>query len=44
MLVSYTFDIDDKVKDKVERMAADGHRTLAGQIRMIIEEYLEKNR
>ena len=42
MLVSYTFDIDDKIKDKLERMASEGHRTLAAQIRMALEEYIDK--
>ena len=44
MLVSYTFDIDDKVKDKLERVANDEHRTLASQIRMILEGWLEKQK
>ena len=44
MLVSYTLDIDDKIKDKIERIAVDEHRTLAGQIRLILEEYLEKQK
>lgn len=43
MLVSYTFDIEDKVKEKLEGLAEEGHRTLAGQIRMVLEEWLEKN-
>ena len=42
MNVSYTLDIDDKIKDKLERIADSEHRTLAGQIRLILEEYLEK--
>lgn len=44
MLVSYTFDVDDKVKDKLERMAVDEHRTLAAQIRMILEDFLDKQK
>lgn len=44
MLNSYSFDIEDKVKDKLERMAEEGHRTLAAQIRMVLEEYLEKQK
>ena len=44
MLNSYSFDIDDKAKDKLERLAEEGHRTLAAQIRMVLEEYLEKNK
>lgn len=44
MLVSYTFEIEDKVKDKIERLADEAHRSLAGQIRLILEEYLEKQK
>lgn len=44
MLVSYTFEIEDKVKDKLERIATDEHRTLASQIRMVLEEWLEKQK
>ena len=44
MLVSYTFDIDLNVKDKIERVAVDEHRTLAGQIRLILEDWLEKQK
>ena len=41
MLVPYTFEIDERVKDKLEHLADEGHRTLASQIRMILEEYTE---
>lgn len=44
MLVSYTFDIDDKVKDKLEKIANENYRTLAAQIRMTLEESLEKQK
>jgi len=44
MLVSYTFEIEDKVKDKIERIADEEHRTLAGQIRLVLEEFLEKRK
>ena len=42
--ITYTFDMDSKVHLKLKELAEDGHRTLAGQIRMILEEYLEKNK
>ena len=42
MLVSCTFDIEDKTKDKLEKMAEENYRSLAAQIRMILEEHLEK--
>lgn len=42
MLVSYTFEIDDKVKDKIEKVARDEGRSLASQIRIALEEYTEK--
>ena len=44
MLVSYTFEIEDKMKDKIERIADESHRSLAGQMRLILEEYLEKQK
>ena len=42
MLVSYTFEIDDKCKDKIEKEAKESGRSLASQMRIILEEYLEK--
>lgn len=42
MTTTYTFEIDEKLKDRLEKMAEEGHRTLASQIRMILEEYTEK--
>lgn len=44
MYVSYTFEIDDKVKDKLEKIANDEHRTLASQIRLALESYLEEKK
>ena len=40
--VSYTFEIQEKHKERLEELADEGHRTTASQIRMIIEEYLDK--
>ena len=40
--VIYSFAIDAKTKRALEELAEEGHRTLAGQIRLILEEYLEK--
>ena len=42
--VSYTFQIDEVLKKRVEKIAEDENRTLAGQIRTILEEYLEKHK
>jgi len=44
MLVSFTFEIDDRVKDKLERIAKEEHRTMAAQLRMITEEWLDKQK
>lgn len=41
MYVSYTFEIDEKIKDKLEKIANEEHRTLASQIRLVLERYLE---
>ena len=40
--VVYSFAIDNKTKRQLEEFAEDGHRTLAGQIRLIIDEWLDK--
>jgi len=42
MLVSYTFEIDDKIKERIEKIADKENRTLAGQIRTILEKYLQE--
>lgn len=44
MLVSYTFEIDNKIKDKIEEIAVEEHRTIAAQIRLILENYLEEKK
>ena len=41
--ITYTFDMDSKTHSKLKELAEEGHRTLAGQIRMILEEYLESS-
>lgn len=35
-----TFELEDKTKAKLEKLAEAGYRSLAAQIRMIIEEFL----
>lgn len=42
--ITYTFDMDSKTHSKLKDLAEEGHRTLAGQIRLILEEYLEKQK
>jgi len=42
--VTYTFDMDEKTHAKLKELAVEGHRTLAGQIRLILEEWLEENK
>ena len=42
--VTYTFDMDYKTHAKLKDIAEQEHRTLAGQLRLIIDEWLEKNR
>lgn len=44
MLVSYTFDVDEKVKDKIEKIAKDQKRSLAAQIRIALDEYLNNEK
>lgn len=42
--ITYTFDMSEKTHLKLKELAEDGHRTLAGQIRMILEDYLENQK
>lgn len=42
--ITYTFDMSAKVHVKLKELAEEGHRTLAGEIRMILEEYLENQK
>ena len=39
-----TFTFDDKAKKQLEEIADGEHRSLSGQIRAILEEYLEKQK
>lgn len=38
---NYTFDLDTKLRDKFERKADLEHRTIASQIRLLMEAYVE---
>lgn len=40
--VTYTFDMDAKLYSQIKDMAEEEHRTIAGQIRMILDDYIEK--
>lgn len=42
--ITYTFDMDYKTHAKLKDLAESEHRTLAGQIRLIIEKYLEEQK
>lgn len=35
------FSLDSKLKERLEKIADDEHRTLAGQLRLIVEEWIE---
>lgn len=39
-----TFSLDDKVKRKLEEIADSEYRSLSGQIRVVIEEWLESKK
>ena len=41
--VSYTFSMDSKTHARLKELAEGSHRTIAGQIRLILEEWLESN-
>ena len=38
-----SFDLEKNHKDKLEKIAMDEHRSLAGQLRLVVEEWLEEN-
>ena len=42
MLVSYTFEVDEKTKDKIEKFAKEEKRSLASQMRIALDEYADK--
>ena len=42
MDVPFTFMIDEKLKDKLEKIAVGEFRTMSSQLRMLIEEFVEK--
>ena len=44
MLVSFTFDVDSKIKDKIEELAVKEDRSLSAQLRVILDEYFEKRK
>ena len=39
--ITYTFDMSSKTHAQLKELAEEEHRTIAGQIRMILEDYLE---
>jgi len=42
--ITYTFDMDYKTHAKLKDIAESEHRTLAGQIRLILEEWLNNKK
>lgn len=42
--ITYTFDMGYKTHAELKKIAEEEHRTLAGQIRLILEEWLEKQK
>lgn len=40
-LVSYTFEIEESVKEKIEQIAKAEKRSLASQMRIALEKYVE---
>ena len=44
MLVSFTFEIDNKIKDKIEELSIAEDRSIAAQLRVILDEYFEKKK
>ena len=44
MFVSFTFDVDNKIKDKLEELALKEDRSLSAQLRVILDEYFERKK
>ena len=42
--VIFSFAMDEKMNRKLKDLAESEHRTLAGQIRLILEEYLDRQK
>lgn len=42
MLIPYTFEMEEKVRDKIESFAKEEGRSLASQMRIIMEDWVEK--
>lgn len=42
--ITYTFDMDAEMHSELKEIAESEQRTLAGQIRLIIQQWLEKQK
>lgn len=42
--VTITFDMEEKSKERLKVVAERNYRSLSAQIRLILEDYLEKNK
>ena len=40
--ITYTFEMDQKLHAELKEIAEQNHRTLAGQLRLILEEWLKR--
>ena len=40
--ITYTFELDQKLHAELKGIAEQNHRTLAGQLRLILEEWLKR--
>ena len=39
--VSLNMELDEELKNQMERIAKESHRTLAGQVRLVLDEYVK---
>lgn len=42
--ITCTFQIEEEIHEKLKKIADEEHRSLAGQIRLIIEKYLDETK
>lgn len=40
-MVTCTFEMEQKTKDRLEKVAGDNYRSLSAQIRLVLEEFLD---
>jgi predicted DNA-binding protein len=40
--INYTFEIDERLKERIKKIGDENHRTIAGQVRYILEKFVDE--